>query len=57
MIFKLATNFNIVHLRKYEFQLVMFLMNGLADEQADIIASCGKYLEDAGVHRKVFINF
>lgn len=52
-VFKLVTNFNIIHLRKYEFQFVMFIMNGLGDEQADIVVSCGKYLEDAGVHRQV----
>jgi len=52
-IFKLVTNLNIIHLRKYEFQLVMFLMNGLGDDQADIITSCGKFLEDAGAHRQV----
>ena len=52
-VFKLVTNFNIVHLRKYEFQLVMFLMNGLGDEQADIIGSCSQYLDDAGTHRHV----
>jgi len=52
-VFKLVTNFNIVHLRKYEHQLVMFLMNGLGDQQADIVISCEKYLEDAGTHRQV----
>ena len=53
MIFKLLTHFNIIHLRKYEFQLVMFLMNGLGDEQPDIVDTCGKYLEEAGLHRQV----
>lgn len=53
--FKLINNFNIVHLRKYESQLVMLIMNGLGDDQLDIINSCHKYLEEAGAHRQVFI--
>ena len=53
VIFKLIKNFNIIHLRKYEYQLVIFLMNGLGDEQTDIVNACINYLEEAGVHRKV----
>lgn len=54
-IFKLLTNFNIVFLRKYEHNLVIFLLNGLSDEKGDIQVSCTKYIEDAGEYRMVKI--
>ena len=55
--FKLICNLNIVYLRKYESQLVVLLMNGLGDDQNDIVNTCFKYLEEAGRHRKVFFLF
>lgn len=56
-IFKLIKNLNIIHLRKYEPQLVLFLMNGLGDDQSDIIISCRDFLEEAGKNRQVFNNY
>ncbi len=53
-IFKLLTNFNIIYLRKFEHFLVIFLMNGLSDEKADIQDICLKYIEDAGEYRMVY---
>jgi hypothetical protein len=52
-VFKLINNFNIIYLRKYEAQLVILLMNGLGDDQVDIVNICYKYLDEAGEHRKV----
>ena len=51
--FKLINNFNIIHLRKYEHQLVILLMNGLGDDQVDIVNTCYRLLEEAGEHRLV----
>jgi hypothetical protein len=55
-IYRLLVNFNIIYLRKFEHFLVMFLMNGLSDEKADIQEICMKYIEDAGEYRMVNLN-
>ena len=51
-VFRLLTNFNIIYLRKYEHNLVLFLMNGLSDEKEDVQVMCLDYLEQAGEYRK-----
>jgi len=53
VIFKLLTNFNIIHLRKYEYQLVTFLLIGLSDEKVEISKICAEYIEQAGEYRIV----
>ncbi len=53
VIYKLLTNFNITHLRKFEHYLVIFLMNGLSDEKLEIKQLCLQYIEEAGEYRIV----
>ena len=52
-VFKLITNLNVIHLRKYEHILVTLLINGLSDEKTEIQTQCVQGLEEAGKYRKV----
>lgn len=52
VMFRLITNFNTIYLKKYEHNLVIFLMNGLNDEKEDIIKNCFNFIEEAGIYRK-----
>ena len=55
--YNLILNFNIVHLNKFECHLVIFLLNGLSDEKADVVEISKDYLEKAGSYRKVIYFF
>ncbi len=50
---KLLTNFNIIYLRKYEANLVIFFLNGLSDPLEDIIKMANEKMDQAGEYRKV----
>jgi hypothetical protein len=52
IIFNLITSFNIIFLRKYEHNLVIYLINGLSDSSEEIRQMCFTLLEEAGNYRK-----
>ncbi len=45
VIYKILTNTNIFYLRKYEHNLVFYLIKGLTDEREAIIHNCYNYIE------------
>jgi hypothetical protein len=53
MTFNLISNFNILFLNKFEHHLVIFLLNGLSDENQDISVVSKDLLEKAGIYRQV----
>ena len=55
--YNLITNFNIMYLNKFEHHLVIFLLNGLSDENQEIAATSREYLEKAGIYRQVLYRF
>lgn len=52
--FSLLSNFNILFLNKFEHHLVIFLLNGLSDENQEIAFSSKELLEKAGIYRQVY---
>ena len=49
----LLTNFNIIYLKKFEPNLVIFLLNGMADSIEEIATLSMNKLDEAGIYRKV----
>lgn len=46
------THMEINSLRKYENHFVMFLLNGIADENVDISKNCREFLEKHGLRMR-----
>lgn len=46
------TNMEIQSLRKFEDSFVLFLLNGISDENEDISKSCREFLEEHGKRMK-----
>ena len=46
------TNMDITHLRTYESHLVLFLLNGLSDENKEVSEACRLFLEEHGKRMK-----
>jgi len=53
---RLLTNFNIIYLKKYEPNLVIFLLNGISDAQEEVANLSKVKLEESGLYRKVNYN-
>lgn len=49
----MINNFSIEALKKYEADLVSYMLYGLIDENEDIVAFCTKLLDEAGLKRKL----
>ena len=52
VIYKIMVNMKIIYLRKYEHNIVLYLMNGLSDERDDIKKEAYQYIEKAGKYRE-----
>lgn len=52
--YNLLLNFNIMLLNKFEHHLVIFLLNGLSDENLEVSNTSKEFLEKAGIYRQVF---
>jgi len=52
--YSLLTNFNIIYLKKFEPNLVIFLLNGMSDSLEDIAILSRDKLDEAGIYRKVY---
>lgn len=46
------TNMEISSLRTYESHMVLFLLNGLSDENKEVSEACRKFLEEHGKRMK-----
>jgi len=53
--YNIILNFNVVLLNKFEHHLVIFLLNGISDENSDVSCISKEFLEKAGIYRQVFI--